>query len=68
MNGSKDTLAARRKCWNCNHVENLDYIHGCGECAPLEGETVILTADCICPDDILKDVEVGLQQSKAIKG
>ena len=64
MNGSKDILAAkeRRKCYGCKHLENLDYIHGCGECAALEGETVIQTRECICPEEILRDVEIGLQR------
>ena len=36
-------------CLNCKHMENMDDIHGCGECAILEGETVILDEECICP-------------------
>lgn len=64
MNGSKDTLVAKEKCWSCEHLENLDYIHGCGECAALEGETVLLTANCICPDDVLRDVKIGLMKAK----
>ena len=57
--GSEDTLVAdeKRICFGCSHLENLDYIHGCGACAALEGETVILTEKCVCPDDVLETVE-----------
>jgi len=48
-------------CLTCKHVENVDYIHGCGVCAILEGETVILDEECICPPDIYKDVETLLK-------
>lgn len=48
---------SERRCLCCSHLENLDYIHGCGECAALEGETVIPTEPCICPDDVLDAVE-----------
>lgn len=42
-------------CLNCSHMEDLDYIHGTGICAALEGETVVLDEECICPKDILKE-------------
>lgn len=48
-------------CLNCNHMENMDYIHGCGVCAILEGETVILDEECICPSDIYKEAEALLR-------
>lgn len=57
--GLWDTSVAdeKRTCIGCSHLEDLDYIHGCGMCAALEGETVILTEECVCPDDVLKTVE-----------
>ena len=51
-------------CLNCSHMENMDYIHGCGVCAALEGETVVLTEECICPEDVLKEVESLIQGNK----
>ena len=48
-------------CLNCTHMENMDYIHGCGVCAALEGETVILDEKCICPQNTLEEVESLLQ-------
>lgn len=53
-----------RKCVMCGHLENMDYIHGCGECAALEGKTVVLTENCICPSDVLKDVEKGIEKNR----
>ena len=50
-------------CLNCNHMENLDYIHGCAECAALEGETVIPHHECVCPKDVLDAVEKLLRSS-----
>lgn len=44
-------------CLKCGHMECLDYIHGTGICAVLEGETVILDQECICPPDVLEEVE-----------
>lgn len=51
-------------CLNCEHMENFDYIHGTGICAALEGETVVLDEECICPQDILKEVESLLRDTK----
>lgn len=48
-------------CLNCNHMEDVDYIHGSGVCAILEGETVSLAEACICPPDIYRDVEALLR-------
>ena len=45
------------KCLNCKYMECMDYIHGTGICGPLEGETVILDHECICPEETLKFVE-----------
>lgn len=53
-----------RICLNCDHMENMDYIHGCGVCAALEGETVILSEPCICPKDVLEEVESLLASAK----
>lgn len=44
-------------CLNCSHMENMDYIHGTGVCGPLEGETVILNQECVCPAETIKFVE-----------
>ena len=44
-------------CLNCPHMENMDYIRGTGVCAALEGETVVLCDECICPKDVLKEVK-----------
>lgn len=62
----KDTKAkdSDRICLNCHHMENMDYIHGCGICAALEGETVILSDPCICPKDVLEAVESLLASAK----
>lgn len=49
------------KCINCKHMENMDYIYGVGECAILEGETVVLANECICPKDIYEDTEAFLR-------
>lgn len=56
--------APERICLNCARMENMDYIHGTGICAALEGETVILSDPCICPKDILEDVEALLVSAK----
>ena len=53
-------------CLNCNHMENMDYIRGVGICAVLEGETVILDEECICPEDILESTERLLEQKKGL--
>ena len=45
-------------------MENFDYIHGTGICAALEGETVVLAEECICPPSILKEVESLLRNAK----
>ena len=50
-------------CLNCKHMENLDYVHGCAECAILEGETVIPTDECICPKDIYEETEAFLRSN-----
>lgn len=51
-------------CLNCPHMENMDYIRGTGVCAALEGETVVLCDECICPKDVLKEVKSLLQKAK----
>jgi len=51
-------------CLNCSHMENMDYIHGVGVCAALEGETVVLCDECICQEDVLKEVESLIQSNK----
>lgn len=51
-------------CLKCKHMENMDYIHGTGICAALEGETVVLCEECICPKDVLKEVESLLRDAK----
>lgn len=51
-------------CLNCSHMGNLDYIHGTGICAALEGETVVLDEECICPKKILREVNSLLQDAK----
>lgn len=51
-------------CLNCSHCENLDYIHGTGVCATLEGETVVLDEECICPKEVLEQVNSLLQDAK----
>ena len=48
-------------CLNCGHMENMDYIHGVGECAILEGETVSLDGECICPKDVYEVTEALLK-------
>jgi len=48
-------------CLHCNHMENMDYIHGCGICAILEGKTVNLDEECICPKDIYDAAEAFLR-------
>lgn len=45
-------------CINCLHCECVDVVHGIGECAPLEGETVLLSGHCICPDNTLRLVDM----------
>ena len=51
-------------CLNCSHCENIDYIHGKAICAALEGETVIPHHECVCPKDILDEVESLLRDNK----
>ena len=48
-------------CLNCNHMECMDYIHGTGICAILEGETVVLSEECICPKDRYEATEAFLR-------
>lgn len=48
-------------CLNCKHMENMDYIYGCGDCALLEGKTVVLDQECICPPGIYKDMKAFLR-------
>ena len=48
-------------CLKCTHMECMDYIHGTGICAILEGETVILDEECICPKDVYNDTEAFLR-------
>lgn len=55
-------------CLNCDHMENMDYIRGCGICAAMEGETVILSDRCICPKDVLEEVEALLASAKKRTG
>lgn len=50
-------------CLNCEHMENMDYIHGCGVCAALEGETVTLNEACICSKDIYEDTTAFLKSN-----
>lgn len=47
----------KRKCISCSHCECIDEVRGVGVCAPMEGETVLLGGDCICPKDTLKLVD-----------
>lgn len=56
-----------RICLNCSHMENMDYIHGTGICAALEGETVILDQPCICPKNVLQEVEALLAEANKTK-
>ena len=60
-----ENLAIRKEtkmiCLNCGHMENMDYLHGYGECAILEGETVALDSECICPKEIYDDIEALLR-------
>lgn len=58
---------SNRICRNCDHMENMDYIHGTGICAAMEGETVILADPCICPKDVLEEVESLLMAAKKDK-
>lgn len=51
-------------CLNCSHMENMDYIHGCGVCAALEGETIILDEECVCPAEVREEVESLLESNK----
>ena len=51
-------------CLNCEHMENMDYIHGCGVCAVLEGETVVLNGVCICPKDIYEGTTAFLKANE----
>lgn len=44
-------------CLKCKHMECMDYIHGTGICALLEGETVVLLEECICPKDLYESLE-----------
>lgn len=48
-------------CLNCEHMENMDYIHGCGACTILEGEIVLLDEACICPEELRRDIEALLR-------
>ena len=48
-------------CLKCNHMECMDYIHGTGICAILEGETVTLSEECICPKDLYEETEAFLR-------
>lgn len=48
-------------CLNCKHMEDMDYIHGCGACALLEGDTVDLNSECVCPPDIYEEKEALLR-------
>ena len=50
-------------CLNCKHMEEMDYIHGCGICAFLEGDTVDLNSECACPPDLYRDKESLLRDS-----
>lgn len=55
-------------CLNCGHMECMDYIHGTGICAILEGETVVLSEECICPKGIYDTAEAFLRANgKAYK-
>lgn len=48
-------------CLKCKHMECMDYIHGTGICAILEGETVVLDEECICPKDLYDETEAFLR-------
>lgn len=48
-------------CLNCSHMENMDYLHGCGICAILEGETILLDNECVCPKELRRDTEALLR-------
>lgn len=50
-------------CLNCNHMECMDYIRGTGICAILEGETVVLSEECICPKDVYDNAEAFLREN-----
>ena len=51
-------------CLNCEHMENMDYIHGSGSCAILEGETVLLDEECICPKKTYEETEAFLKANR----
>lgn len=51
-------------CLNREHMENMDYIHGCGICAILEGETVLLDEECICPKKTYEETEAFLKANR----
>ena len=42
-------------------MECLDYIHGTGICALLEGETVVPHENCICPQKMYEATEAFLK-------
>lgn len=48
-------------CLNCKHMECMDYIHGTGICAIMEGETVVLSEECVCPKDVYDAAEAFLR-------
>ena len=48
-------------CLHCKHMECMDYIHGTGICAILEGETVVSLDECICHKDIYEETEAFLK-------
>ena len=45
-------------------MENMDYIHGCGICAILEGETVLPDEECICPKKTYEETEAFLKVNR----
>ena len=50
-----------RKCINCCHMGCLNYIRGTGICALLEGDTVILDEECVCPREVYEATEAFLK-------
>ena len=45
-------------------MENMDYIHGCGICAILEGETVLPDEECICQKKTYEETDAFLKANR----